>query len=70
MIIVIDREGKCLKYKRKTEDGSSYIGGPAYYIDRALKNKKLGMIFAGLFLFCFLFGFNALQANNMSSSLD
>lgn len=57
-------------YKRKTEDGSSYIGGPAYYIDRALKNKKLGMIFAGLFLFCFLFGFNALQANNMSSSLD
>ena len=57
-------------YKRKTEDGSSYIGGPAYYIDKALKNKTLGMIFAGLFLFCFLFSFNALQANSMSSSLD
>ena len=57
-------------YKKKSENGISYLGGPAYYIEKALGKRNLGKIFAGLFLFCFLFGFNALQANNMSSSFE
>ena len=54
-------------YKTKQEE--NFIGGPAYYIHKALNLKYLGKIFSGLFLFCFLFGFNSLQAHNMSSSL-
>lgn len=53
----------------KTKHGDNFVGGPAYYIHKALNLKWLGKIFSGLFLFCFLFGFNSLQAHNMSSSL-
>ena len=56
-------------YKVKSKDGKSFVGGPAYYIEKAFGNKKISMIFSSLFVFCFLFGFNALQAHNMSSSL-
>ncbi len=56
-------------YKSKSKDGSSFIGGPSYYIEKALGKRWLGVVFSSLFLFCFLFGFNALQAHNMSSSL-
>ncbi len=56
-------------YKSKSRDGSSFIGGPAYYIEKALGKRWLGIVFSSLFIFCFLFGFNALQAHNMSSAL-
>ena len=56
-------------YKVKSKDGNSFIGGPAYYIQQALGKRKLGVLFSGLFIFCFLFGFNALQAHNMSSAI-
>ncbi len=57
-------------YKIKSKDGNSFIGGPAYYISQALGKRKLGVLFSSLFVFCFLFGFNALQAHNMSSALE
>lgn len=57
-------------YKIKSKDGSSFIGGPAYYMEKAFKSKKISMFFSLLFIFCFLFGFNALQAHNMSSALE
>lgn len=57
-------------YKSKSPDGTSFIGGPSYYIQKALGKRWLGVIFSCLFLFCFLFGFNALQAHNMSSALN
>ena len=56
-------------YKVKSPDGSSFMGGPAYYIHQALGKKKLGVLFACLFIFCCLCGFNTLQAHNMSSAL-
>lgn len=56
-------------YKVKSKDGTSFIGGPAYYINQALGKKKLATLFSCLFVFCFLCGFNTLQAHNMSSAL-
>lgn len=56
-------------YKIKNPKNNRFIGGPAYYIHKALNLKYLGKVFSFLFLFCFLFGFNSLQAHNMSSSL-
>ena len=56
-------------YKVKSKNGNSFIGGPAYYIHQALGSKKLGTLFSCLFLFCFLCGFNTLQAHSMSSAL-
>lgn len=54
----------------KTKDGKGFKGGPAYYIQTALKNRKLGIVFAILLICCFAYGFNALQSFNVSSSIE
>lgn len=53
----------------KEKDGDTYRGGPAYYIEKALHKRWLGILFSILLIACFVFGFNALQAYNVSSSL-
>ena len=55
-------------YKKK--DGDSFKGGPAYYIERALKARWLGIIFAVSLIATFGFGFNGLQAYSIVSSMD
>ncbi len=57
-------------YKKRSKDGSFFVGGPAYYIKNALGQKWLGTTFAILLVFCFLVGFNALQAHNMSMAFE
>lgn len=53
-------------YKQK--DGKEFRGGPAYYIQYALGQRWLGIVFAVLLIACFAFGFNALQSYNVSSA--
>lgn len=55
-------------YKQKR--GTEFIGGPAYYIQKALKSRKWGVVFSILLIACFAYGFNALQAFNAGSSLN
>ncbi len=55
-------------YKRK--DGEIFKGGPAYYIERAMNARWLGIIFAIMLILTFAFGFNGLQAYNIASSLE
>ena len=52
----------------KVRDGSTYRGGPAYYIEKALGYRKLGIVFAILLTLCFGFIFNAVQSNTISQS--
>ncbi len=54
----------------KVKDGDSYRGGPAYYIQTAMNNRTLGIVFAFLLILTFAYGFNGLQAFNVSSSLE
>ena len=56
-------------WKVKGKDGE-FRGGPAYYIQQALGNRKLGIVFAILLILCFAFGFNGLQAYNACSALE
>lgn len=53
----------------KTKDENGFRGGPAYYIQTALKSRPLGILFSILLIACFAFGFNALQAFNIGDSL-
>lgn len=53
-------------YKRRDKDGGSY-GGPAYYIETALKNRSLGIVFAVILILTYMVGFNALAAYNVNS---
>lgn len=55
-------------YKQK--NGNEYVGGPAYYIQNALHNRKFGILFSVLLILCFAYGFNALQSFNAGSSLQ
>lgn len=57
-------------YKTKDKNSGLFIGGPAYYIRDALGKKNLGILFSSLFIFCYMFAFNALQANNMSTAFE
>lgn len=53
----------------KERDGEQFRGGPAYYMEKALQKRWLGIIFAVALIACFVFGFNALQAYNVSSAM-
>ncbi len=54
----------------KIKDGESFRGGPAYYIEKALKKRWLGVTFSVLLIACFAYGFNALQAHIVVSSVS
>lgn len=55
-------------YKEKHRD--NWVGGPAYYIQKALGSRFFGVVFAVLLIACFAYGFNALQAYNAGSALQ
>ena len=54
-------------YKRRGEDGNSY-GGPAYYIEHALKKPWLSMLFCVFLIATYAFGFNLLCSYNLQST--
>jgi len=53
----------------KVKEKGQFRGGPSYYMERALGKRWLGLIFSVLLIICFAYGFNGLQAYNISSSL-
>ena len=55
-------------YKRKGPDGS--YGGPAYYIEAALKCKPLAIVFSILLIVTYGFGFNMLASYNLQSTFS
>ncbi|MBQ4572620.1 MAG: alanine:cation symporter family protein [Clostridia bacterium] len=55
-------------YKRKGDDGS--YGGPAYYIEGALHNKPLAIVFSILLIVTYGFGFNMLASYNLQSTFS
>ena len=52
------------------DNESGFKGGPAYYIERALGARWLGIIFAISLIATFAFGFNGLQAYNIVSTME
>lgn len=54
----------------KIKDGDGYRGGPAYYMEKGLGQRWMGVLFAVLITLCFGLVFNAVQANTISVSLN
>jgi len=54
----------------KVKQNGQYRGGPSYYMERALGKRWMGILFSVLLIMCFAYGFNGLQAYNMSSALE
>ncbi len=55
-------------YKKKSPEGS--YGGPAYYIEAALKCKPLAMVFSVLLIITYGVGFNMLASYNLQSTFS
>jgi AGCS family alanine or glycine:cation symporter len=51
-------------YKIKDKDG--FRGGPAYYMERALNKRWMGILFAVLISICFGLVFNSVQSNTIT----
>lgn len=54
-------------YKHRAKDGSSY-GGPAYYIQAALKKHWIGVLFAVMLILTYMGGFNLVASFNIADS--
>lgn len=54
----------------KTKDGKSFKGGPAYYMELALGQKWMGVLFAIALVLTFAYGFNGLQSYTMTSVFE
>ena len=54
-------------YTKRDTDGSSY-GGPAFYMQTALKQRWLGVIFSVLIILIYAVGYNMLAAYNLQST--
>ena len=55
-------------YKVKGE--ASYVGGPAYYMKKGLKQPWMGVLFAVLIIFTFAFAFNTVQSNTICAAFE
>ena len=55
-------------YKKRGPQGS--YGGPAYYIEAALKNRKLAVLFSVFLIMTYGFGFNMLASYNLQSTFS
>ena len=56
-------------FKQKGKNGESY-GGPAYYIEKALKKPLIAAIFCVFLIATYAFGFNLLCSYNLQSSFQ
>ena len=54
-------------YKRRGDNGSCY-GGPSYYIEGALKNRPLGLVYAVFMILTYMVGFNLVASFNVADS--
>lgn len=54
----------------KVKKDGQFRGGPSYYMEKALGKRWMGVLFSVLLIICFAYGFNGLQAYNMSSTLQ
>ena len=55
-------------YKVRGKD--SFIGGPAYYMKKGLKQSWMGIVFAILIIFTFAFSFNTVQSNTICAAFE
>lgn len=56
-------------YKTKDDDGN-YRGGPAYYMERGLGMRWMGVLFSVFLIIAFGLVFNAVQANSIANAME
>ncbi|MCP3031043.1 alanine:cation symporter family protein [Halobacillus sp. A1] len=54
----------------KTPEKNQYRGGPAYYMEKGLKNRKLGIVFAIAITFTYGLVFSSVQSNTIRLAFE
>ncbi|GAA1696861.1 alanine/glycine:cation symporter family protein [Microbacterium sediminicola] len=54
----------------KVRDEEGFRGGPAYYMQKGLKSRWMGILFAIILIICFPFAFSSLQANTIADTVS
>lgn len=54
----------------KEHGKNSFVGGPAYYMKKGLKQPWMGVFFACLLIFTFGFAFNSVQSNTICAAFE
>ncbi|CEI81059.1 sodium:alanine symporter [Oceanobacillus oncorhynchi subsp. incaldanensis] len=54
----------------KEKDSNQYRGGPAYYIEKGMKKRWLGIVFAIMITFTYGLVFNSVQSNTISIAIS
>ncbi|PJK15814.1 sodium:alanine symporter family protein [Chryseomicrobium excrementi] len=54
----------------KVRDGDEFRGGPAYYMEKALGQRKIAIVFSVLLTLSFGFIFNSVQSNTIAVSVN
>ena len=54
----------------KVKDGDNFRGGPAYYMEKGLKKRWMGIAFSVLIIICFGFAFNSVQSNTITAAFN
>lgn len=57
-------------FKVRDHKTGGFRGGPAYYIERGLGKRWLGVVFSVSLILCFGFAYNAIQANTIGASIQ
>ena len=54
----------------KVKDGKEFRGGPAYYMEKGLNNRFMGIVFSIIITICFGLAFNSVQANTITLAFN
>ncbi|WP_206425334.1 alanine/glycine:cation symporter family protein [Staphylospora marina] len=54
----------------KVKDGDTFRGGPAYYMEKGLGQRWMGVLFAVLITLCFGLVFNSVQSNTITVAFE
>lgn len=54
----------------KIKDGNAYRGGPAYYMEKGLNKRWMGVLFSILITICFGLIFNSVQSNTIAAAFN
>lgn len=55
---------------KQRDDKNQFRGGPAYYMQRGLNARWMGIAFSIFLIICYGFTFNAVQANTIAASMQ
>jgi AGCS family alanine or glycine:cation symporter len=57
-------------YKHRTAEANVFRGGPAYYMEKGLGQRWMGILFSIFLIIAFGLVFNAVQSNSMTVAMD